>query len=127
MPPRGAMPAGNSSRSDAPTPSDADLSASVAALATTDADGSWYTNRQQVRNNKSRLYPQLYGCRSKHLCAAHDKATLPTYVDLPALYIEMVRSINLQDDTPPITERPFSVEVAQPSMRVQALDLLIRL
>jgi hypothetical protein len=99
----------------------------VAALATTDADNSWYSNRKQVRDHWSRLCPQLYGCGSKHLRAANDKATRTTHVALPALYIEMVRAINLQDHTPPIIERPLCVEIAQPSMRVQALDLSIRL
>jgi hypothetical protein len=59
--------------------------------------------------------------------AANDKATLPTHVDLPAPYIEMVRTINLQNHTAPVIERPFGVDIAEPSMRVQALDLPIRL
>jgi len=99
----------------------------VAALATTDADNSWYTNRKQVRDDLSGFCPQLYGCGSKHLRAANDKATLPTHVELPAPYIEMMRAINLQDHTPPAVERPLGVDIAEPSMRVQALDLPIRL
>ena len=99
----------------------------MAALTTTDADNSWYTDREQVCDDKSRFGTQLNGCRSEHLSAANDKAALPAHVDLPAPYIEMVRAINLQYHTPPIIERPLSVEVAQPSMRVHALDLPIRL
>ena len=99
----------------------------MAPLATTDADNSWYTNRKQVRDHESWLCTQLYGCGSKHLRAPNDKATLPTHVSLPAPYIEMVGAINLQDHTPPIIERPLGVDVAHPSMRIQALRLPIRL
>jgi hypothetical protein len=39
----------------------------------------------------------------------------------------MMRAINLQDHTPPVIERPLGVDIAEPSMRVHALDLPIRL
>jgi hypothetical protein len=103
------------------------LSASVVAPTTADADNSWNTDGAQVGDDQSRLHPQLDRCCSEHLSTANNEATLPPHVDLPALYIEVVRPIDLQHHTPSITELPLGIEIAQPSVRVEALDLPIRL
>lgn len=66
----------------------------MVALATTDADYSRNTDRAEVGDDKSRLHAHFYRGCSEHVGTANDKAAFPTHIDLPALYIEVVRTVN---------------------------------
>jgi hypothetical protein len=82
---------------------------------------------QKVGDDESRLHPYLNRGCTEYMSAAHDKATLSTHVDLPALHVEVMSAVHLQDHTPPILQPPFSVEITHPTVRINAPDLPIRL
>jgi hypothetical protein len=97
----------------------------VVALATSRADNSRDTDGAEVRDYKSWLHPHLDRCRPEHVSTADDEPALPAHVDLPALNVEVVRAVNLEYNCPHIADLPLGVDVAQPAVRVEALDLAI--
>jgi hypothetical protein len=63
---------------------------------------------------------------AQYVGAANDDCSLATQVGLPALDVEVVRAIDLENYAATILELPFGIQIADSTVSISSLDLPLR-